>query len=88
MDDFTAEMLATGRSVDSTEDSRRRRGNGDDDDKTSVTGTDSNSPSNIPSGSETPPQKTGLRGGFAAIRQKANIQDRLVEKYAGHPELL
>ncbi|KAH7003461.1 integral peroxisomal membrane peroxin-domain-containing protein [Fusarium venenatum] len=80
MDDFTAEILAAGRGLDSTEDSRRRRGHGDDDDKTPAAGADSNSPSNTPSGSETPSQKTGLRGGFAAIRQKANIQDRLVEK--------
>jgi hypothetical protein len=90
MDDFTAEMLATGRALDSPEDSHRRRGGHDgDDDKTPVADADSNSPPNLPSGSGTPSQKTGLRGGFAAIRQKASIQDRLVEKYdAGHSELL
>ncbi|KJZ75348.1 hypothetical protein HIM_05274 [Hirsutella minnesotensis 3608] len=29
---------------------------------------------------KTPPQKTGLRGSLAALREKANVQDRLVEK--------
>jgi hypothetical protein len=81
MDDFTAEMLASGRTFEHPEDPRRRRGHDDDDSKTPVPDTDSNSPPNLP------PQQTGLRGGLAAIRQKASIQDRLVEKYAGHSGL-
>lgn len=32
------------------------------------------------SGTSTPSQKSGLRGGFAAIRERAGIQDRLVER--------
>lgn len=87
MDDFTAEMLASGRPFEHPEDPRRRRGHDDDDSKTPVPDTDSNPPPNLPPRPESPPQKTGLRGGLAAIRQKANIQDRLVEKYAGHSGL-
>lgn len=87
MDDFTAEMLASGRTFEHLEDPRRRHGHDDDDSKTPVPDTDSNSPPNLPPRPESPPQKTGLRGGLAAIRQKANIQDRLVEKYAGHSGL-
>lgn len=34
-----------------------------------------------PAGPSTP-QRSGFRGGFAAIREKANVQDRLVEKSA------
>lgn len=87
MDDFTAEMFATGRAFDPPEDPRRRRGNDDDDDKTPVPDADSSSSPNLPPRPESPPQKKGLRGGFAAIRQKASIQDRLVEKYAERSEL-
>lgn len=29
----------------------------------------------------TPSSRSGLRGGFAAFREKASLQDRLVEKY-------
>ncbi|KAI6752806.1 hypothetical protein HG530_013558 [Fusarium avenaceum] len=70
MDDFTAEMFASGHVFDSPEGSSQRRNNGrdDDDDK------------KLESDSHAPAQKTGLRGGFAAIRQKASLQDRLVEK--------
>lgn len=32
-----------------------------------------------------PSQKKGLRGGLAAIREKAGIQDRLVERHASPP---
>jgi hypothetical protein len=56
MDDFTAEMLASGQDNDS------RAGPQVD-----------NEPS-------TPPHWSGLRGGFAAIREKASLQDRLVER--------
>jgi hypothetical protein len=71
MDDFTAEMFASGHVFDSPEGSSQRGNNSrdDDDDK------------KLESDSHAPAQKTGLRGGFAAIRQKANLQDRLVEKY-------
>lgn len=30
----------------------------------------------------TPLSRAGLRGGFATLREKASLQDRLVEKYA------
>jgi hypothetical protein len=68
MDDFAAEMLASTH---------------DDDHQVP--------PSSLPSGAAapvgvepdpvTPPRQGGLRGGLAAIREKASLQDRLVEKY-------
>ncbi|KAG5767765.1 hypothetical protein H9Q73_014051 [Fusarium xylarioides] len=70
MDDFTAEMFATGRNFDSSESSSQRPNNdqNDDNDKQPEAKAEPSS------------QKTGLRGGLAAIRQKASLQDRLVEK--------
>ena len=56
MDDFTAEIMASGQ--DSPERKREQ----------------------AESGSSVPSQKSGLRSGFAAIREKAGIQDRLVER--------
>lgn len=55
MDDFTAEILASGQ--DNIPD-----------------------PPPVENDPTTPPPRTGLRGGFAAFREKASIQDRLVEK--------
>ncbi|KAM0554980.1 hypothetical protein ACHAPJ_006328 [Fusarium lateritium] len=83
MDDFTAEIIASGRAFDSPERSSRSRNDDDDhdDDKTPVPEAEPNSPPPVlPPRPVTPPQKTGLRGGLAAIRQKASLQDRLVEK--------
>lgn len=67
MDDFTAEILATGQDNTSQPSSSPERKR---DDRTS----------RPPSIVGTPPQKSGLRGGIAALREKASIQDRLVEK--------
>ncbi|PNY25116.1 Peroxisomal membrane protein PEX29 [Tolypocladium capitatum] len=58
MDDFTAEIIASGQ--DQSSPGRRREP--------------------AESGASTPSQKSGLRGGFAAIRERAGIQDRLVER--------
>lgn len=78
MDDFTAEMFATGRNFDSSESSSQRPNNDQND------GYDKQPEPKAESSS----QKTGLRGGLAAIRQKASLQDRLVEKYIELPEPL
>jgi len=78
MDDFTAEMFASGRNFDSPESSSQRPNNDHNDDNGKQP-----EPKAEPSS-----QKTGLRGGFAAIRQKASLQDRLVEKYIELPEPL
>lgn len=37
-------------------------------------------PSAAQAGEPTPTQRYGLFGGLAALREKANIQDRLVER--------
>lgn len=69
MDDFAAEMLAT------THD--------DDDNKQQQPSSSSSSAAaNNPDLPSSPPNYFGssLRGGFAAIREKASLQDRLVEK--------
>lgn len=56
MDDFAAEMMASGHHDDLPERKRAL-------DKPA-----------------TPPQKSGLRGSLAAIRERAGIQDRLVDR--------
>lgn len=63
MDDFTAEMMASGQDETATppqspEDRRRPE----------------------PEPPTPPPQRSGLRGGIAAFREKASLQDRLVER--------
>ncbi|POR34642.1 Peroxisomal membrane protein PEX29 [Tolypocladium paradoxum] len=58
MDDFTAEIIASGQDRSSPE--RKREP--------------------AESGTSTPSQKSGLRGGFAAMRERAGIQDWLVER--------
>lgn len=63
MDDFTAEILATGQDNTGSPEQKRSK---------------HESPAEL--ASKSPPQRTGLRGGIAAIREKASIQDRLVEK--------
>lgn len=82
MDDFTAEMFATGRNFDSSESTSQRPNNDQNDDQN-----DDNDKQPEPK-AESSSQKTGLRGGLAAIRQKASLQDRLVEKYIELPEPL
>ncbi|RSL66919.1 hypothetical protein CEP54_003530 [Fusarium duplospermum] len=80
MDDFTTEIIASGRAFDSPESPERHRrvSDGSHDEDPAVE-PESTTPAPPPR-SVTPPQKTGLRGGLAAIRQKASLQDRLVEK--------
>lgn len=82
MDDFATELVASGRAFDSPDSSERREylqvsqmmSTPDTNDKAHREPTAMLAP-------ETPtPQRTGLRGGLAAIREKANMQDRLVEK--------
>ncbi|KAM5352509.1 hypothetical protein ACJ41O_005231 [Fusarium nematophilum] len=82
MDDFTTEIIASGRAFDSPETPERRRNDDDQDQEESpVVEPEATSPEPpAPPRPVTPPQKTGLRGGLAAIRQKASLQDRLVEK--------
>jgi hypothetical protein len=65
MDDFAAQMIAT---VQEEEDAASREPQ-----------SESQPPSQPPSPQS---QRTGggLRGGFAAFREKASMQDRLVEK--------
>lgn len=66
MDDFAAEMLASS--------------HGDDDRQQLHSSPSSAATQHDPT---TPPHYLpGLRGGFAAFREKASLQDRLVEKYA------
>ncbi|KAJ4157366.1 Peroxisome size and maintenance regulator [Fusarium falciforme] len=73
MDDFTTEIIASGRAFDSPESPERHRriSDGSRDEEPDV---------EAEATTQAPPQKTGLRGGLAAIRQKASLQDRLVEK--------
>jgi hypothetical protein len=73
MDDFTTEIIASGRAFDSPESPERHRRVSD--------GSHDEEPAVEPEATPAPPQKTGLRGGLAAIRQKASLQDRLVEKF-------
>lgn len=61
MDDFTAEMIASGQDNTNSPEQKRHKHE-----------------SSSESASKTP--RTGLRGGIAAIRERASIQDRLVEK--------
>jgi hypothetical protein len=68
MDDFTAEMLA-GIQYDASPQSPEAR--------PATASASVPQPEREPA---TPPQKMGIRGGFAAIRERASIQDRLVEK--------
>ncbi|KAF4983320.1 hypothetical protein FZEAL_1258 [Fusarium zealandicum] len=77
MDDFTTEILASGRAFDSPESPERRR-DYDEHHESPLPGSEATS--SAPPRPPTPTQKTGLRGGFAAIRHKASLQDRLVEK--------
>lgn len=74
MDDFTTEIIASGRAFDSPESPERHRrvSDGSHDEEPAV---------EAEATTTAPPQKTGLRGGLAAIRQKASLQDRLVEKF-------
>lgn len=70
MDDFTAELLASGQDFDSPRTPEQSR----DIDESPRSDPDPDRP-------VTPPHRTGLRGGIAAIREKASLQDRLVEKF-------
>jgi hypothetical protein len=72
MDDFTAEILA------SRQDEDNRAFSSPEQQRPLVPEPD---PEVDPEPPATPSQHMGgLRGGLAAIREKANIQDRLVEK--------
>lgn len=72
MDDFTAELLAGAQDDNSPPPSPVRAR-----DPTLQTVPEAEPPST--------PHRSGFRGGFAAIREKANLQDRLVEKSASPP---
>lgn len=67
MDDFTAEILASSAHDESSSSSRRSRGGADDNDPSQESMTGSS-------------QKHGRRSTFAALREKASLQDRLMEK--------
>lgn len=72
MDDFAAEMLASTH---------------DDDHQVRPSSSSSAAAAPVAVQEEppvTPPRQGGLRGGLAAIREKASLQDRLVEKYLVH----
>jgi hypothetical protein len=70
MDDFTAEMLAGAQFSGSPQSPER----------TVVRETAAEPEPEPEPEPATPPPKMGFRGGFAAIRERASIQDRLVEK--------
>ncbi|KAI9167722.1 Peroxisomal membrane protein PEX29 [Paramyrothecium foliicola] len=72
MDDFTAEMLAGAQYDGSPQSPERPRAR-------DIVVEPAAEPGPQPEPA-TPPQRTGLRGGLAAIRERASIQDRLVEK--------
>jgi len=61
MDDYTAEVIASGNDTPAPRLLPARNQN--------------------ESGTSTPRSGSGLRGGFAAIREKAGFQDRLMERY-------
>ncbi|KAK7431689.1 Peroxisome size and maintenance regulator [Neonectria magnoliae] len=74
MDDFTAELLASGQDFDAADTPERPRGDN------LQARTDSRPGRSATPPPVTPPQRSGLRGGIAAIREKASLQDRLIEK--------
>ncbi|KPM44759.1 hypothetical protein AK830_g1812 [Neonectria ditissima] len=73
MDDFTAELLASGQDYDAEHPDRPR-------DNNLQSRTSSRPGRSATPPPATPPQRSGLRGGIAAIREKASLQDRLIEK--------